>query len=58
MSQKLLDILPAGVISGDHLQKLFQVAKENQFAIPAVNVVSSTSINAGLGECIKGQFLL
>jgi len=48
MSQKLLDILPIGVISGDYLQKLFQVAKDNEFAIPAVNVVSSTSINAVL----------
>jgi len=53
MSQKLLDILPTGVISGDYLQKLFQVAKDNEFAIPAVNVVSSTSINAVLESASK-----
>jgi len=53
MSQKLLDVLSAGVISGDDLQKLFQIAKDNEFAIPAVNVVSSTSINAVLESASK-----
>ena len=37
-----------GVIWGDAVQKLFQIAKENQFALPAVNVTGTNSINAAL----------
>ncbi len=53
MSQKILDILPVGILSGDDVQKLFAVAKEEEFAIPAVNVVSSSSINAVLETASK-----
>jgi len=53
MSQKVLDILPSGVLSGNEVQKLFAIAKENEFAIPAVNVVSSSSINAVLESASK-----
>jgi len=53
MSQKVLDNLPCGVLSGDEVQKLFAIAKENEFAIPAVNVVSSSSINAVLESASK-----
>jgi fructose-bisphosphate aldolase class II len=53
MSQKVLDNLPSGVLSGDEVQKLFSIAKENEFAIPAVNVVSSSSINAVLEAASK-----
>ncbi|MBN2523522.1 MAG: class II fructose-bisphosphate aldolase [Bacteroidales bacterium] len=45
---KVFDVIKPGVISGKDLQKVFAVAKENQFAIPAVNVVSSGSVNAVL----------
>ena len=48
MSTKVLDVIEAGVVTGDSLQKLFKVAKEEGFALPAVNVVSTTSINAVL----------
>jgi fructose-bisphosphate aldolase class II len=48
MSTKVLDVVEAGVVTGDDLQKLFKVAKEEGFALPAVNVVSTTSINAVL----------
>ena len=44
----VLDIVEAGVLSGDDVTKVFNYAKENSFAIPAVNVVSSSSINAVL----------
>ena len=37
-----------GVIFGDQLYQLYQYAKENQFAIPAVNVVGTNSANAAL----------
>ena len=53
MSQKVLDNLSSGVLSGKEIQKLFAIAKENKFAIPAVNVVSSSSINAVLESASK-----
>lgn len=34
-----------GVITGDNVQKLHQYAKEKGFALPAVNVIGSNSIN-------------
>jgi len=48
MSIKVLDVVEAGVVTGDDLQKMFKVAKEEGFALPAVNVVSTSSINAVL----------
>ncbi len=48
MSKKILNSLSKGVLSGDNVQKLFSIAKDEEFAIPAVNVVSSSSINAVL----------
>ncbi|MEA1954445.1 MAG: class II fructose-bisphosphate aldolase [Campylobacterota bacterium] len=48
MSTKVLDSVQAGVVTGESLQKLFKVAKEEGFALPAVNVVSTSSINAVL----------
>jgi len=35
-----------GVLTGDRVQELFEIAKANQFALPAVNVISTNSINA------------
>ncbi len=46
MSTKVLDAIDAGVVTGDDLQRLFSIAKTNEFAIPAVNVVSTSSVNA------------
>jgi fructose-bisphosphate aldolase class II len=40
--------IPAGVISGAHVQQLFAYAKEKGFAIPAVNVTGTDTINAVL----------
>src|SRR5699024_2753768 len=34
-----------GVLTGDDVQKLYKYAKENGFALPAVNVIGSSSIN-------------
>ncbi|MGD2034092.1 MAG: class II fructose-bisphosphate aldolase [Bacteroidales bacterium] len=45
---KVFDVIKPGVITGEDLQKVFAVAKENQFAMPAVNVVSTDSVNAVL----------
>ncbi len=38
----------SGVVSGNSLKELFDIAKANQFALPAVNVIGSHSINAVL----------
>lgn len=35
-----------GVVTGDQVQELFEIAKANQFALPAVNVIGTNSINA------------
>ncbi|MEL4309007.1 class II fructose-bisphosphate aldolase [Joostella sp. CR20] len=37
-----------GVATGDEVQKIFNYAKEKGFALPAVNVIGSSSINAVL----------
>lgn len=44
----ILNEIKPGVVSGDDVQKLFRIAKEEGFALPAVNVVGSDSINAAL----------
>ncbi|WP_346859240.1 class II fructose-bisphosphate aldolase [uncultured Draconibacterium sp.] len=43
---KIAENVKPGVVTGSDLQFIFEVAKENQFAIPAVNVVGSSSVNA------------
>jgi fructose-bisphosphate aldolase, class II len=45
---KILDVVKPGVISGRDVQTVFSIAKENGFAIPAVNVVGTNSVNAVL----------
>ena len=35
-----------GVVTGDDIQRVFQLAKEKNFALPAVNVVGNNSVNA------------
>jgi len=48
MSKKILDFIKPGVVAGDDVQKIFETAKKDNFAIPAVNVVSTDSVNAAL----------
>ncbi len=48
MSQKILDHVKPGVATGDDVKKIFKIAKEEKFALPAVNVVSTNSVNAVL----------
>ncbi|KAF5355231.1 hypothetical protein D9758_005995 [Tetrapyrgos nigripes] len=56
----LLDIVPAGVLTGDNVVKLFNYAKEHKFAIPAINVTSSSTANAVLEAArdIKSPIIL
>ena len=42
-----------GVATGDDVKKIFSLAKENAFALPAVNVVGTNSINAVLETAAK-----
>lgn len=44
----VLDIVKPGVLVGDDVNKLYEFAKNEGFAIPAVNVVGSDSVNAVL----------
>lgn len=48
MSQKILEKIEPGVVTGEDVKTLFNIAKSNQFALPAVNVVSTNSVNAVL----------
>lgn len=45
---KLRDVVPAGVITGGDVVKLFEFAKKAGFAIPAINCTSSSTVNAAL----------
>ncbi len=53
MSMKVLDAVKAGVATGDDLQKIFAIAKNEGFAIPAVNVVGTSTINAVIEAAAK-----
>jgi len=48
MSKGILDIVKPGVLFGEDVQKVYDHAKKEGFAIPAVNVVNSDSINGVL----------
>ncbi|OSM94336.1 MULTISPECIES: class II fructose-bisphosphate aldolase [Lonsdalea] len=50
---KIFDFVKPGVITGDDVQKVFAIAKENKFALPAVNCVGTDSINAVLETAAK-----
>lgn len=46
INAKIFDFVKPGVASGEDVQKIFAIAKANHFALPAVNVVGTNSINA------------
>ncbi|GAA4376126.1 class II fructose-bisphosphate aldolase [Hymenobacter koreensis] len=48
MAEQTLTQLRAGVLHGDEIQSLFQYAKANAFALPAVNVTGTNTVNAVL----------
>ncbi|QOY55111.1 class II fructose-bisphosphate aldolase [Candidatus Sulfurimonas marisnigri] len=49
----ILDIVKPGVLFGSDVQKVYKHAKDMGFAIPAVNVVGTDSINAILESAAK-----
>ena len=50
---KISDVVKPGVVTGDDVQKVFQVARENNFALPAVNCVNTDTINAVIETAAK-----
>jgi len=46
MSDKIFDVVKPGVVTGDDVQKVFEIAKKKEYALPAVNVVGTNSVNA------------
>ncbi|WP_394171042.1 class II fructose-bisphosphate aldolase [Saccharospirillum alexandrii] len=48
MSQKVLDVVKPGVVTGDDVQKIFAIAKAEKFALPAVNCIDTNTVNAVL----------
>ena len=55
MSDKILDHVEPGVLYGEDVAKVFEIAKKNNFALPAVNVVGTNSINAVLEAAQKAK---
>ena len=53
MSNSILDIVNPGVVTGDDVQKVFDYCKANKMALPAVNTISTGSINATLEAAAK-----
>ena len=53
MTQKISASVKPGVVSGDDLQTIFALAKEGQYAFPAVNVVNTDSVNGALEVAAK-----
>jgi len=53
MSIGILDIVKPGVLFGEDVQKVYEHAKKIGFAIPAVNVVGTDSINGVLEAASK-----
>ena len=48
MSKNLLGHIQPGIITGDEVQEILNIANKHNFAIPAINVTSSNTINAVL----------
>jgi fructose-bisphosphate aldolase class II len=45
---RVLDVVKPGVVTGEDVQNIFKIAKSEGFALPAVNVVGTESVNAVL----------
>ncbi len=55
MSERISDVVKPGVITGNDVQKVFEICKKNKFALPAVNVVSTDVANAVLEAAAKAK---
>ena len=48
MSERIFEKVKPGVVAGNDVQEVFRIARANGFALPAVNVVGTDSVNAVL----------
>ncbi|MBX2858533.1 MAG: class II fructose-bisphosphate aldolase [Cellvibrionaceae bacterium] len=55
MPSNILSAVKPGVVTGDDVQKIFAAAKQNAFALPAVNCVGTDSVNAALETAAKAK---
>ena len=46
MSERIFDKVKPGVVTGSDVQEVFRIARAKGFALPAVNVVGTDSVNA------------
>ena len=46
--EKIFDKIKPGLVTGNDVQEIFRIAKENEFALPAVNIIGSHSANAAM----------
>lgn len=53
--ENLSSLIGTGIIYGEKLQALFNYAKKNNFAIPAVNVVGTNSVNAVMEAAVQAK---
>jgi fructose-bisphosphate aldolase class II len=47
------NLIKSGVATGDQVQAIFQLAKEKGFALPAINVTSSSTVNSVMEAAAK-----
>ncbi|GFH61836.1 cytosolic class II aldolase [Chaetoceros tenuissimus] len=50
-----INIVPPGVVTGKNLLKLFEHTRDNNYAIPAVNCTSSSTVTACLEAAAKNN---
>ncbi len=55
MAQKISDIVKPGVVTGEDVQKVFEFCKQNKCALPAVNCISTDTINSVLEAAAKAK---
>ena len=52
---KVLEAVKAGVATGDDVQKIFELAKAGNYALPAVNCVNTDTVNSVLEAAAKAK---
>ena len=52
---KVSEVVKAGVATGDAVQKIFELAKAGNYALPAVNVVNTDTVNSVLEAAAKAK---
>ena len=60
MAEKIFDKVKPGVVTGKDVQEIFRIAKANQFALPAVNVTGTDTVNAVLeaAKAVKSPVII